>query len=173
MENKTSEIKYIIEKIYSNCGLEVKNLISSPEVTDYEACTFELNGHKIISRTSNITPTKIGQFVAIWQRNAEGITAPYDADDDFDFMIISSRFNDKLGQFIFSKEVLIQEKVLSNSKIGGKRGIRVYPVWDEPTNKQAIKTQAWQSAYFIEIDGSVPKDLELLRENILEKLKEK
>jgi hypothetical protein len=28
-------------------------------------------------------------------------------------------------------------------------GIRVYPIWDKPTSKQALKTQLWQLSYFV------------------------
>lgn len=167
MDTTFPEIKYIIEEIYGKAGVEVKNYTVLPEGKAYEACTFELNGHKIIHRTSNITPTKIGQFVAIWKRNEKGITAPYDMSDDFDFMIISCRNEDKLGQFIFSKEVLLKQNILSNNKLGGKRGIRVYPDWDVPDNNQAKKTQTWQTDYFVNINC----DKESIQRKLLEKLR--
>ena len=32
--------------------------------------------------------------------------------------------------------------------------IRVYPKWENPTSKQAIKTQKWQLAYFVEANDA-------------------
>lgn len=31
--------------------------------------------------------------------------------------------------------------------------IRVYPSWDNPTSKQAIATQKWQSEYFMNYES--------------------
>ncbi|EMM78684.1 MepB domain protein [Leptospira santarosai str. 2000030832] len=47
---------------------------------------------------------------------------------------------------IFPKQVLFEKGIVS----GRKRGFRVYPSWDKPTNKQALQTQKWQLAYFLE-----------------------
>jgi hypothetical protein len=43
----------------------------------------------------------------------------------------------------------------------GKRRIRVYPPWDTVENKQAEKSQTWQTKYFLTIDdeNSTTKDL--------------
>ncbi|MEG2603136.1 MAG: MepB family protein, partial [Carnobacterium sp.] len=32
-----------------------------------------------------------------------------------------------------------------------KRGFRVYPLWDQPDNPQAIQTQKWQLNYFLDL----------------------
>ncbi len=32
--------------------------------------------------------------------------------------------------------------------------IRVYPSWENPTSKQAIETQKWQLAYFVEMNNT-------------------
>jgi hypothetical protein len=119
------------------------------EAKEYKGCSYELDGIKIIERTAKITPTKIGQFVTCWKRNAERITEPYKDSDDFDFFYIKVRNNEKKGVFKFPKEALIQNGILSTEKKDGKRGFRVYPIWDKPTSKQAIKTQIWQLEYFI------------------------
>ena len=54
----------------------------------------------------------------------------------------------KKGVFKFSKEVLIKHGIVSTEKKDGKRGFRVYPIWDKTTSKQAIKAQIWQLEYF-------------------------
>jgi hypothetical protein len=45
----------------------------------------------------------------------------------------------------------------------GKRGIRVYPPWDITTNKQVIKTQSWQTKYFLTIKNDNSTDLDLTK----------
>ena len=151
----------IAEKLlYSECGFQLQYLVWNSESANYGACSFELNNYKIQYRVANITPTKIGQFVAIWKRNNKGITAPFDVADSLDFMIISVRDSENFGQFIFPKSVLVSKGVISKNENGGKRGIRVYAPWDKPENKQAIKTQVWQVNYFVEIKENSPVDLE-------------
>nr|WP_317041489.1 MepB family protein [Chryseobacterium contaminans] len=60
-------------------------------------------------------------------------------------------FKDDLsGIFVFPKQILAEKGVLSHGKKTGKRGIRVYPSWDKAESKQAQKTQAWQTQYFLE-----------------------
>ncbi len=144
-----SDLELAEELFYKECGFEISNLKLHLESTEYGACTFNLGNHRIEYRVSKITPTKIGQFVTIWKRNNEGITAPFDISDDVDFIIINSREGDNVGQFIFPKYILVEKRILSQNGKDGKRGIRVYPPWDITTNKQAQKTQSWQLEYFV------------------------
>lgn len=119
------------------------------ESTAYKACFYEINGIKIIERTAKITPKKIGQFVTCWQRNANGITEPFKETDDFIFFIIKVIDKNNSGYFKFPKTALIKNGIISTEKKDGKRGFRVYPIWDHPKSKQAIKTQHWQLEYFV------------------------
>lgn len=135
--------------VYQKCGFTFANLEIEPESEDYSACSFELSGIKIKYRVSKITPTKIGQFVSIWKRSNSGITQPFDYSDDFDLLIITANSTSNFGQFIFPKNILVQQKVITNNGVEGKRGMRVYPPWDKVTSKQATKTQQWQNEYFI------------------------
>jgi hypothetical protein len=130
--------------VYDQCSLQISNLKNEPEGIDYDACQFELSGRKIISRSSKITPKKVGQFVTFWKRNSKGITAPYSEKDSIDFFVINVKGKGRFGQFVFPKSALLKNGILSTQKKDGKRGFRVYPIWDEPQNKQAKKTQAWQ-----------------------------
>lgn len=127
------------------------------ESAEYGAYTFELNGSSILFRVAKITPTKIGQFVTLWKRIGNGPIQPYDASDEIDFFVVSTRKNDQFGQFIFPKSVLCHHDVLSIKGKGGKRAIRIYPPWDKTINRQAQKTQIWQMDYFLEI----PKNSEI------------
>lgn len=149
------DLQFIKERIYDKHNLVLTNLILDSESIGYGACSFELNGKTIEHRVSKTTPTKIGQFVTIWKRNEEGITRPYDTSDELDFIIITARSENNIGQFIFPKSILAEKGIISNQGKDGKRGIRVYSPWDVPTNKQAIKTQDWQTKYFFTITESI------------------
>lgn len=121
-----------------------------------------LNGKKIQHRISKITPKKTGQFVAIWKRNDKRMTEPYDITVDFDLLIITTRNGHNFGQFIFPKSVLADKGVITHNNKEGKRGIRVYPPWDNTSNNQAEKTQNWQLKYFLPIKNDNTIDLNLL-----------
>lgn len=143
--------------VYDKCNFNFGDFILEKESQEYGACSFTLNGMNIQFRTSKITPTKTGQFVTIWKRNQAGITQPFDLTDNIDFFIISSQTAERFGQFIFPKSLLLDKGIITGNQKEGKRGIRVYPPWDIATNKQAAKTQNWQTDYFfaIEKDGSI------------------
>lgn len=84
---------------------------------------------------------------------------PFTDQDEFDLLIISVNDTDQSGQFIFSKAILAQHKIITANGTGGKRGIRIYAPWDVVTNKQAAKTQQWQATYFLQIDINGNTDL--------------
>ena len=144
-----TDLAYIKQHVFDPFGYEVKNLVVNAESRDNSACTFELEGLKIIYRNAKTTPTKIGQFVTIWKRDKHGITQPYDVDDDFDIIIVNATADNRSGQFVFPKSVLLERGVISGLR-NGKRGIRVYPVWDVVESKMAAASQKWQLEFFFE-----------------------
>lgn len=156
-------------KVYDKLSLHIINLNNELEGTEYDACQFELNGMKIISRSAKTTPKKAGQFVTFWKRNQNGETAPYAINDQFDFYVINAKSGDRFGQFVFPKSELIKKGLISSEKKDGKRGFRVYPIWDKTLNKQAEKTQKWQLNYFYEINKTtdLEKVKKLYNENVL------
>ncbi len=162
-----SELSLLKELVYDKCGFDLSNVKENKESLEYGACSFILNGRTIEYRVSKITPTKSGQFVTIWKRNKEGITEPYNILDDLDFIIITSRSDDNLGQFIFPKSVLVDKGIITKNDRIGKRGIRVYPPWDTTTSKQAEKTQLWQTRYFLTINNGDLIDLSLIKQLLL------
>jgi hypothetical protein len=132
-----------------------------PESKEYAACSLRLNDFSVLFRSAKITPTKIGQFVTLWKRNAEGITAPFHIADDIDFAIICTRTPTHFGVFIFPKSVLNQKGIFANDKKDGKRGFRVYPPWDIAENKQAKQSQEWQLEYFFDLN--IPIEIEKIK----------
>jgi hypothetical protein len=113
MDNLLSADLIILKEILlTKLNLTICNIKSEKESQEYGAFTFEINGAKVLYREAKITPTKIGQFVTIWKRNNEGITEPFNVNDDIDLVIISCRFNTQHGQFVFPKKVLGDKKYL-------------------------------------------------------------
>lgn len=145
------DLDLIDKVVFKPCGLDHSNFETELESQEYSACNFQLDRKNIKFRLAKITPTKVGQFVSIWKRDQKGITQPFDISDDIDFFIIAARQQKQFGLFIFPKSVLHENKILSGKTKNGKRGIRVYPSWDLTTNKQAQKTQQWQTKYFLEM----------------------
>ena len=170
MASYISEIDSIDTSLFQKCDIELSNVEPELESQEYFAHNFQLNAHKVKFRVAKITPTKTGQFVTIWKRNQDGITVPFDVSDDYDFYIIATRKENNFGVFIFPKIILHQKEILSDESKDGKRGIRVYPPWDRTTNKQAQKTQIWQTKYFLNLSEDCLLDLhkahELLNFNL-------
>ena len=157
--NLYSELELINKYVFQVCGIELKNVETELESQEYFAHNFEFNNQKVKFRMAKITPTKTGQFVSIWKRNQNGITEPHCISDNFEFYIIGTKEETKLGVFIFNKTILSENKILTNKNGEGKRGIRVYPTWNLTTNKQAQKTQNWQTKYFVEISNNNQIDI--------------
>ncbi len=156
LNSNFNDLKIVKELVYDKCDLNLSNLSISSESQKYGACSFLLDDSKIQLRISKVTPKKTGQFVTIWKRNLDGITEPFNINDNIDFIIIIARSEENFGQFIFPKLVLAENGIITRNEKVGKRGIRVYPPWSLTTNKQAQKTQIWQEKYFLTIktDGS-------------------
>jgi hypothetical protein len=155
-----NDLKIAKELVYDKCGFDLTDPKLHIESSAYGACSFQLNGKTIQHRVSKVTPTKTGQFVTIWKRNNEGITKPFHVLDNVDFIIVTARNGDNFGQFIFPKSVLADKGIITRGDKEGKRGIRVYPPWDIVTNKQAEKTQSWQTRYFITIKTGAITELD-------------
>jgi hypothetical protein len=154
-----TELELIDKLVFRTCGIELTNVNAELESQEYSAYTFQLDGRNVKFRVSKITPTKIGQFVTIWKRNENRVTAPISIYDDFDLYIIATRKDVRFGFFIFPKQVLHENGILSDKMKDGKRGVRVYPIWDVTTNKQAQKTQQWQVEYFTDLTNGSKSDI--------------
>ncbi|PCI87974.1 MAG: MepB family protein [Hyphomicrobiales bacterium] len=153
MSNQTifsQNLSFIQKQLYQPLNFTISHATKDKESNEYGAGTYKLNQLTIITRTAKITPKKIGQFVAIWQRDQQGITQPQHIDDKFDLLVINCANGDKFGQFVFPKTALAKHGIISTTQKRGKNGIRVYPSWDKAINKQAVKTQNWQLGYFLE-----------------------
>lgn len=145
----------LITEIYEKCNFRITDFHTELEGKEYKASWFRINNLNIINRTAKITLKKIGQFVTFWKRNSQGITSPFSVDDVFDFYVINVKKENRIGQFIIPKSILASKGIVTTSEKDGKRGFRVYPAWDKPVSKQAIKSQQWQLNYFYEITKNI------------------
>lgn len=111
MDNNLTQIK---TEVYDNCDLKISNFKLEPESTEYDACQFELNGLNVISRSSKITPKKAGQFVTFWKRIENGPIEPFSENDNLDLFIVNVRTDNKFGQFVFPKSLLIRKGIIDS-----------------------------------------------------------
>jgi len=152
------------KQLYDRCLFECSSPTPEEQNAEYGAYRFNMSGSAIRFRVAKTTPTKIGQFVTLWERIGDAPIQPYDVAEPIDYYVISTRSGSHFGQFIFPKEVLYEHNILASNGIGGKRAIRVYPRWDEPISRQAQKTQLWQLHYFVDIPlNDTPLDVERVR----------
>ncbi len=149
-----TNIQKVLDFIFDSKITKITGFIENTEAKEYLGCCFEAGGYKFIFRKAKITPKKIGQFVTLWKRNANNITEPLHADDDFDFCIIACEEYPHDGIFFFEKSELIKRNIVSTNYKDGKRGFRVYPTWTMPQNQQAKRTQDWQQQCFYDFANS-------------------
>ncbi|MEV4742962.1 MepB family protein [Streptomyces sp. NPDC049555] len=145
--------------VYDPSGFACSRPVLEPESAEYAAHGLTIDGLSVRFRVARTTPTKVGQFVTVWQRSAQGPIRPFDAGDGVDLFVISSRDSGRFGQFVFPREVLCERGIVSRNGSGGKRGFRVYPPWVTTTNRQAHATQAWQVKYFLPLGDDAPVDM--------------
>ena len=158
MNDSLTQVK---SAIYEVSNLRFSDFQIEFESKEYDACRFQLNGLKIICRSAKITPKKAGQFVTFWKRKSNGPIEPFELSDDFDFFVVNIRHQEKFGQFVFPKSILVQKGIISSEKKEGKRAFRVYPTWDVVESKQALQSQKWQADYFFELTST--PDLEKIK----------
>ena len=147
----TEIIQKFEDFVLKSMNLSISKLEKDAECDEYIGYNFNVNEFSIKFRKAKITPKKVGQFVTLWKRNAAKHTESFNENDVFDYYIIATEEDSKLGFYIFPKSILIEKNILTSIKKEGKRGFRVYPNWVKPENKQAEKTQNWQQNYFVEV----------------------
>ncbi|MED3981031.1 MepB family protein [Priestia megaterium] len=144
-------LTYVNENFYKPNHFVVKAIREEAQNSDYGAGIFQLNSTSVRFRVAKTTPNKVGQFVSFWEKDAAHKNQAFSYGKATDLLVINTfTSTNRFGQFIFSKEVLLKQKILKTDTSKGKMAIRVYPIWDKPTSKQAIETQKWQLEYFVE-----------------------
>ena len=118
----------------------------SPEMQngDYESGIVQIGEGPWRIRTARNTPTKLGAFVAFWQRDAEGSTTPFCYDGLAAGLLVFVEQHDRRGAFR-STGVHLTELGIFSGRRPGKRGFRVYPSWCAGLNVQSAVTQRGQA----------------------------
>ena len=178
MHSFKTVLNLVNDLIYVPSKLVITDIKEESQNSEYAAGQFTLASDlaikTVLFRAARITPSKVGQFVTFWEKSRSGTNQPYLYSEAPDLLIITvckdKSFNDKgskadnfknniskndsiFGQFIFPKNVLLKKNILKSDITKGKMGIRVYPSWDTPTNKTAVKTQQWQLDYFFAVEN--------------------
>lgn len=165
MNNFFTALTYVNKMIYEPNHLIVKSVQEEKQNSKYGAGTFQLSSKTVRFRVANITPTKVGQFVAFWEKDENNKNQPYLYEKDLDLLVITTFKNENaFGQFIFPKEILLKQNILRSTSTKGKMAIRVYPSWDSPSSKQAMETQKWQLPYFVDMCNPSKTTLEKIIE---------
>lgn len=138
----------VIESLYLPLGWRLTKIIEENQNKEYGGYRLQLNQVEIRFRIAKITPKKVGQFVAFWEKE-QGVNIPYNYQGSPDFIVVYTEQHEKKGHFVFPKKVLKERGILSDGEKVGKMGIRIYPPWDQPTSPQGRATQKWQLAYFV------------------------
>ena len=145
-----------INQLFKNTAFQCTDFKIEQESKEYDACQFKINGQDIHYRKAKITPKKAGLFVTFWKRVPSGIIAPFEEKDPLSYLVIAVANETDSGYFIFSKNTLLKQNIISSNLKEGKRAFRIYPPWSIPKNKQAIISQKWQLLHFsVKLEKSV------------------
>ncbi|MGO2093217.1 MAG: MepB family protein [Mammaliicoccus sciuri] len=140
----------------------IKNYFNDEPIEDYkfeelnikyEACSFQIQNITYRSRRAKKTANKKGYFVVFWVKDQNDQNRPYTYSETPDKLIIAILDNNKKGLFIFPKDILLKQKIISNHEIKGKMAMRVYPPWENPLNKTASQNQNWQKEFFVDLSN--------------------
>ncbi|WP_313238282.1 MepB family protein [Sporosarcina ureae] len=152
MKDFYSAVTYVNEMMYEPNHLILQLIKEEKQNAKYGAGTFQIASRTVRFRVANTTPRKVGQFVAFWEKDDNNKNHPYSYEEAPDLFVITTFKNThEFGQFIFPKDVMLQQDMVSSSSTKGKMALRVYPSWDHPASKQALKIQQWQLPYFVDM----------------------
>ncbi len=148
-------LTYVNENFYKPNHFVIKAIREEAQNSDYGAGIFQLNSKSVRFRVAKTTPNKVGQFVSFWEKDTAHKNQAFSYEKATDLLVINTfTSTNRFGQFIFPKAVLLKQKILKTGTTKGKMAIRVYPIWDKPTSKQAMETQKWQLEYFVETNDA-------------------
>ncbi|MFB7718883.1 MepB family protein [Nocardia sp. NPDC056100] len=146
-------------RLFERLGVEFSGAVPEATNSEYGACVAEIGCGTARFRVGKLTPTKVGLFVAVWRRAADGSTEPFAAEDGTDVVVVTVREGKRFGEFVFPTSALAEHGIVSTAGRGGKRGFRVYPPWSVTAKGQASRSQAWQCEYFLDLHDAQRSDL--------------
>lgn len=142
----------ILDKI--SCS-SLENIQIEEQNKEYEGITFSIGKQTFRSRKAKKTPKKSGYFVVFWEKDEDNRNQAYTSLTAPDKLVITVFDQEKIGQFIFPKEILVKKHILSHEEVMGKMALRVYPDWAQDLNSTAAATQKWQSPFFIDLTNKI------------------
>ncbi|MEV6071290.1 MepB family protein [Nocardia sp. NPDC052001] len=145
--------------LFDSVGVGFSGAVPEAANSEYGACVVEIGCGTARFRVGKLTPTKVGLFVAVWRRAADGSTEPFAAEDGTDVLVVTVREGKRFGEFVFPTSALAEHGIVSTAGRGGKRGFRVYPPWSVTARGQASRSQAWQCEYFLDLHDARRIDL--------------
>ncbi|QXE00932.1 MepB family protein [Terribacillus sp. DMT04] len=149
----------MIDELLANFGEEqLHNVYYETQNEEYEGATFFVRHSIFRSRRAKLTPNKKGYFVVFWEKNAHNQNQAFTYEESPKKIVITIIDGHLKGQFIFPKAILHKKGVLRDDHNKGKVAIRVYPDWEADLNKNATKTQQWQSTYFLDLTKQIDKE---------------
>ncbi|MGX7265425.1 MepB family protein [Enterococcus crotali] len=154
-------LNYLIKVLAGISQSPLEKVQIEEQNKEYEGVTFSIGKQTFRSRKAKRTPKKAGYFVVFWEKDDQNKNQPYDGRTAPDKLVITVFDQEKKGQFIFPKELLIKKGILSHEKVVGKMALRVYPTWLDELNRTASATQRWQAPFFIDLTAK--PDVEKLK----------
>lgn len=152
MKDFLTALAHVNKTVYEPNRLMVQSVREEKQNSKYGAGIFQLSSKTVRFRVANVTPAKIGQFTAFWEKDENNQNQSYSYEEAPDLLVIITFKNEnEFGHFVFPKEILLKQNILRSASTKGKMALRVYPVWDSPSSEQAIKTQKWQLPYFVDM----------------------
>src|SRR5699024_3466399 len=165
MNDFHTALNYVNKLIYEPNDLIVKSIQEEKQNSQYGAGTFTLYSKNVRLRVAIVTLTKIGQFVAFWEKDGSNKNQAFSYEEAPDLLVITTFKNEnEFGQFVFPKEILLKHGILKSLSKKGKMAIRVYPSWETQSSKQAMETQNCQLLYFIDMCNLHKLPLEKIKE---------
>lgn len=161
MNHFQEALRHMNQTIYEPEQLTIESIQEESQNAEYGAGIFRLSSKTIRFRVAKITPTKIGQFVAFWEKDSNNKNRPFLSEKAPELLVVTTFKNkNEFGQFVFPKDILVEKNILRSASTTGKMAIRVYPSWDTPTSKQALSTQKWQLPYFVDMSTPNQKSID-------------
>src|SRR5699024_8866875 len=101
MNDFYTALNYVNKMIYEPNNLTLKSVQEEKQNAKYGAGMFQLSSKTVRFRVANITPKKIGQFVALWEKDKNNKNQPFTYEGAPDLLVITTfKNNNKFGQFI-------------------------------------------------------------------------
>lgn len=103
-------LTHVNKIFYEPNHLTIHDIQEEAQNSEYGAGMFQLNSTSVRFRVAKITPNKIGQFVAFWEKDGDGKNQAFSYEKAADLLVINTfASNHHFGQFVFPKEVLVSK----------------------------------------------------------------